>query len=150
MPTRKVVPDVIKEPRVISLDKRESVRNAVALMTAHNISALFVLDNQDFYGIFTERDVTLHIVHAGRDPNTTLLEEVSTTNPISVSPETSVIEALEVMQSRRVRHLPVVNPEDSTLIGMLSIRDLFVIVNDHLKQELHAREEFIFGSGYSS
>ena len=149
MPTRKIVPDVIKEPRVIALDKRESVRNAVALMTAHNISALFVLDNRVFYGIFTERDVSLHVVHAGLNPNTTSLEEVSTIHPITVSPETSVLEALEVMETNRVRHLPVVNL-DNTLVGMLSIRDLFIIVNDHLKQELHAREEFIFGSGYSS
>ena len=41
---------------------------------------------------------------------------------LTCSPGDSVIQILEIMSERRIRHVPVV--EDGNLVGMVSIRDL--------------------------
>ena len=51
-----------------------------------------------------------------------IVEEVMSREPYSVTPQTSVREALRILFERDIRHLPVV--DDSSLIGMVSIRDL--------------------------
>jgi len=48
--------------------------------------------------------------------------ELMTENVATVNPETSLAAALEIMQEKNIRHLPVV--QDQRLVGMLSDRDL--------------------------
>jgi CBS domain-containing protein len=48
--------------------------------------------------------------------------DVMTPSPVTVSPESSLAEAWDLMRERNIRHLPVV--EDGALVGMLSDRDL--------------------------
>jgi len=50
------------------------------------------------------------------------VEEAMSHNPSSVAPQTSVREALRILFEHDIRHLPIV--EGSSLIGMVSIRDL--------------------------
>jgi len=51
-----------------------------------------------------------------------IVEEVMSREPYSVTPQTSVREALRILFERDIRHLPVV--DGSSLIGIVSIRDL--------------------------
>jgi len=44
-------------------------------------------------------------------------------NPITVAPEASISEAIEVMKINSIRHLPVVSPDDR-LIGFITLADL--------------------------
>ncbi len=53
------------------------------------------------------------------------------------------MEALDVMQSRYFRHLPV--PDGSKVIGMVSIRDLFAAVKMPLEEDIQETEAFVFG-----
>ena len=48
--------------------------------------------------------------------------DLMTPNPVTVSPQTTVAEAWDVMRELDVRHVPVV--QDGALVGMLSDRDL--------------------------
>ena len=146
---RKIFPDVLyEEQTLVDLPTSATVREAVAQMTEHGIGAVFVTENHKLCGIFTERDVTTRVVHSGLNPDLTLLQEVMTTNPDTLSPDASVQDALQLMQSRKCRHLPVI--KNDRIVGMVSIRDLFSVINRQLEQDVRDREEFIFGSGYSA
>jgi len=48
--------------------------------------------------------------------------ELMTPNPISVSPQDTVEQALRLMLSRKLRHLPVV--EEGKVVGLLTLRDI--------------------------
>jgi CBS domain-containing protein len=74
-------------------------------------------------GIFTERDLVNRVVATGLDPARTRLDKVMTRDPDSVRADTSVAEALRMMEDGGYRHLPVV--EGGRLIGMVSRRDFF-------------------------
>ena len=44
------------------------------------------------------------------------------------------------------RHLPVI--DQSRIVGIVSIRDLYSFVQKELKKDIQQKEEFIFGTGY--
>lgn len=148
MPTRKLMPDVIQPQELVCLSEGTTVRDAVTLMAERRIAAILVTEGRRLQGIFTERDLTVRVVAAGKDPATTTLGEVMTRNPDTLGPDAAASEALELMERHRYRHLPVV--AGGEVVGIISIRDLFAVVREHLEGEIRDREEFMFGSGYSA
>jgi CBS domain-containing protein len=107
---------------VETVSPQTTVRTAVQRMNERKIGALLVTEGDRPIGIFTERDVLVRVVAAGRDPQTTSVDEVMTRNLIVVQPDISVGEAMLVITRRRCRHLPVV--DERGLRGLISIGDL--------------------------
>ncbi len=108
----------------VSVKPDNSVMDAVLIMDKLGIGALPVVDeNGRLVGIFTERDLLRRVVARRRDPEKTLIRDVMTPNPVTVRPDESVAEALRIMSSLKVRHLPVVN-DAGVLVGIVSIKDI--------------------------
>lgn len=108
---------------VVSVAPTASVLDAARLMDERGMGSVLVLgDAQQLLGIFTERDLLRRVVAAGLPAATTLVQSVLTASPITCLPETSVEECSEIMNSRRIRHLPVVDA--SGLLGVVSSRDV--------------------------
>jgi CBS domain-containing protein len=103
-------------------------------MAKRRIGAVPVVDKGRLVGIFTERDVVLRIVAAGRDPNKTALAKVMTPDPETLEPGDSVRAALDLMRSGHFRHLPVVDGD--RLVGIISIRDLYQSVVDQMGADI--------------
>jgi CBS domain-containing protein len=98
------------------------VIDAVREMNRHNIGALLVLDGDELVGIFSERDVLVRVVAGGLDPETTPVRQVMTTNPVCVTPDMPVEDAMLLVTKRRFRHLPVMH--QGALHGLISSGDL--------------------------
>jgi signal-transduction protein with cAMP-binding, CBS, and nucleotidyltransferase domain len=64
-----------------------------------------------------------------------------TAPPITVSPDTPILEALELMTRRRIRHLPVV--DNGEVVDFISIGDLVKYRIDHIQSEAEAMRNFI-------
>lgn len=143
----KIVPGVVKEQSIATLNPADSVMDAVNMMTERKIGAVIIVDNNArLAGIFTERDLVNRVVAKGLDAASTPLKQVMTTNPDTLAPGDTAMNALELMSARRYRHLPVLDGEN--VAGMVSIRDLFNVVKAQLEEDLREREKFIFGSDY--
>ena len=99
-----------------------TVDAAVAEMNYHRIGSIMVKEGDSCVGIFTERDVLIRVVAAARNPKTTVLRDVMTCDFRSITPETSVEDAMQIMTDKRVRHLPVLKGEK--LVAMISIGDV--------------------------
>jgi CBS domain-containing protein len=95
---------------------------AVERMNARRIGAVLVVDDGNTLGIFTERDVLVRVVARGLDPTTTIVRQVMTTEPITISPDATIAHAMSVVTDSRCRHLPVV--DGNRLCGIVSIGDL--------------------------
>jgi len=122
MPT---VRDVLarKGYNVVSVGTESSVLDAARIMAQGRIGGVLVRDADDrVVGIFTERDVLGRVVAEQRDPALTLVREVMSPNPVTVSSLTSLEACSAVMTQRRVRHLPVM--DDGDLCGMITPGDL--------------------------
>ena len=98
-----------------------TVGEAVALMAQHRVGSMLVLDNTRLAGIFTERD-TVRAISNSHDAPSHEVSSWMTHEPVTVSPDEHVEDALKTMLDRGFRHLPVV--QDGEVIGIVSIRDL--------------------------
>lgn len=146
---RKIMPDIIKQQVVSSLNQDCSVFEAATLMTSANIAAVVIVDRDGkLSGIITERDLTRRIVAKGLDPKETPIAAVMTENPDTLSPDDSAGDALELMQSRHFRHLPVVDGDKC--VGMVSIRDLYKAAKSSLEESIRETEAFVFGDRYGA
>lgn len=116
--------DLIRDHRIHTVPASESVMAAAIYMTQCNVGALPVIDGDRFIGVFSERDVLTRVVAARRNPETTRVHEVMTSDPFVVGPDESVERCMLAMKQHGFRHLPVC--EDNRLIGFLSLRDLLL------------------------
>lgn len=139
----RIITDVIKEQVIHGLNHDDSVLDGANLMVRHDIGAVVIFsDDGELTGIVTERDLTRRVLADELDPVTTPLSEVMTENPDTLSPDDSVYDALELMRTRRYRHLPVT--KDDHIIGMISIRDLYESVQDALEESMRETEALVF------
>jgi len=112
----------ISRKHVISLGPQASVRDAACVMTRANCGSVLVMELPDtLLGILTERDLMTRVLARGLDPDRTAVREVMTPNPICVSPETLVSDAVVLMLERGFRHLPLV--AGAKILGVFSVRD---------------------------
>lgn len=105
----------------ISDSATDTVKAAASLMWAQQTGSLLVVDGDDLLGIITERDV-MKSVARGLDPSEVTVEEVMTTDVVTVAPDVSLYEVARLMAARWIRHVPVV--DDDGIVGMVSQRDL--------------------------
>jgi len=94
----------------------------VQTMSAKKIGALIVMAGDRLVGIFTERDALNKVLAAGLDPSKTKVSDVMTKDLYTISPTTTVNQAMEVVTKRRIRHLPVV--ENGKVLAVVSSSDL--------------------------
>ena len=123
-PVRRVV-DVMTAPAQIA-KPTETVAEAAARMRADHVGSLVVTEGGPPIGILTERDL-LEAATSGADFSSACVSEFMTPRPDTVSPSTSVGDALDRLQAGGYRHIPVV--EGDVLVGVLSMRDLMQVVD---------------------
>jgi len=112
----------IKGNDVWSTTPRTTVYDALRMMADKNVGALLVMEGEKVVGIFSERDYARKVILQGRSSKETLVSEIMTSKLITIHPDQTVEEAMEIMTNKRVRHLPVM--EDDRLMGMISIGDV--------------------------
>ena len=111
-----------KEHALYTLPLTATVEEAVKEMNAHKIGFMMILSASKLVGVFSERDVLVRVVAAGRDPKTTPVSKVMSSNLRTITPGDTAEKALEVMTNPRCRHLPVM--QKKKLVGLLSIGDV--------------------------
>ncbi|GMY10390.1 CBS domain-containing protein CBSX3, mitochondrial [Fagus crenata] len=128
----------------------DSVYEAVKSMTQHNVGALVVVkpgEQESLAGIITERDYLRKIIVQGRSSKSTKVGDIMTEENklITVTLDTKVLRAMQLMTDNRIRHIPVVDGKG--MIGMVSIGDVVrAVVSEH-REELDRLNAFIQG-GY--
>jgi len=129
-----------------SVEPGISVARAVAEMARLRVGAVAVIEQSILRGIFTERDLMLRVVDQGRDPLTTLVRDVMTAHPKTISNTSTAAEASEVMLDGHLRHLPVLD-DQGKVIGLLSMRALLEERLHDLRQEMHSLEQYMANDG---
>ncbi len=113
-----------KSESLATLPPEATVLDAAKLMNTRHIGSVLVVNGKTLVGIFTERDVMRRVVAKHRDPEKTELAAVMTKQVACASPDTTLDELRKVMRDKHIRHVPVVDDHDQSLLGMISIGDL--------------------------
>ena len=112
-----------KSSHVYSIGLDATVLEATQKMNRHRIGSLMVTDGDRMVGILSERDILTRVVAEEKNPRQVKVADAMTSDVVVVSPDTSIEDASSIMQTRRVRHLPVCD-NDGHLLGLISIGDL--------------------------
>jgi len=113
----------MKGPFVFSIGPNESVFDALRLMAAKEIGAVLVMEIDCLVGIISERDYARKIILLGRTSRQTKVKEIMSCPVYTIHPDQTVEEAMVLMNTKQIRHLPV--SEDGThVLGVISSKDL--------------------------
>ncbi len=111
------------KPPPYALRGEEKVSTAIVSMAQKNIGSVVIVDpDMKVLGIVTERDLVRRLLAEKRNPDTTNLSDIMTTNPRTAQEDDDVVEQLRLMSNERFRHLPIVD-ENGQLTSILSQGD---------------------------
>ena len=131
-----------KNRQICTISKDQNVRQALILMSEKNIGAIIIVDSNDFpIGIFSERDYARKIILKGKSSKDTLLDEVMTKELITVTRDYKIDQCMEIMNEKRIRHLPVL--ENKKIVGIISIGDVLKIMIKEQKELIDHLQKFI-------
>jgi CBS domain-containing protein len=131
---------------VVSVSPDDTVLVVSRVLTERGIGAALVRDAAGaLLGIISERDIVRGMANQGQGTTQLPAEKLMTRDLVTVTPETRVSEAMELMTRRRVRHLPVL--ENGQLAGMVSIGDLVKKRIDEAEHEAAELKAYVVSAG---
>lgn len=111
-----------RDPQTVNAD--ETVADAARRMRDSDSGDVLVMDGGRLVGIVTDRDIAVRIVAEGRDASTPAREACSSGDLTTVTPDTRIDMAVQIMRDKAVRRLPVV--EGDRPVGVVSLGDLAI------------------------
>jgi CBS domain-containing protein len=96
--------------------------DAAGLMKQFDVGVIPVADGDELVGLVTDRDLVLRVLAERNDPLSVQLGEILTRSPVTVSPDTKLSEARDLMAEHRIRRLPVL--KEGKLVGILALGDV--------------------------
>ena len=107
----------------VQISPEESVAVAARTLARCNIGSLPVCSQDGVLkGLVTDRDLVIRCMASGKQPSQTKVKTVMTGQVLSVSPDMDAAAAAQLMGSKQIRRLPVV--EKGKLCGMISLGDI--------------------------
>jgi CBS domain-containing protein len=136
-----------KSGDIWSISPQASVYQALELMAQKEVGALLVIENDKLVGIFSERDYARKIILKGKASKETAVSELMTTSVYYATPDNTLEEAMALMTSKHIRHLPIMN--HSKLSGIVTLGDVVTRIISEQKLTINELENYVTG-GYGS
>lgn len=132
---------------VIVMDINSDIPAIAREMVSRDAGSIIITENGKAMGIITERDFVKGIVTADRKPGEVKAREILSTPLITVEPETSIVEASEILLKANIKRLPVL--ENGRIIGVISNTDILMVtpgLNTILKELIDMNREAILST----
>ena len=120
-----------------------TVYEAIQVMATKKVGALLVMKGVALKGIISERDYAREVILKGHSSTDTRVDDIMSSNVISVSSSESVEASLAVMTDNHIRHLPIV--DENMVIGVLSLGDLVKTIINNQQSTIQQLESYIRG-----
>ncbi|QSB26742.1 CBS domain-containing protein [Flavobacterium sp. CLA17] len=130
-----------KGKNVYSVRSTTTVYQALKVMGEKNIGAILVIDGSDLKGILSERDYARKIVLKDKSSKETFVHEIMESTVFSVKLSNNIEDCMELMSTKRIRHLPVL--ENGIVVGIISISDVVKAIIEIQKDTIHHLNSYI-------
>lgn len=121
-----------------TIDADKPVSYAAKMMRDEDVGLAPVVEGDRLVGTLTDRDIAVRVVAEGRDPESTTVKDIASTDVVTVDPEQDLDEALRLMAEHQVRRLPVVE-EDGRVVGVVAQADVARLADDRKTGEVVER-----------
>jgi len=130
---------------VTSVAPRTRITDLVATLAEHRIGAVLVRDAAgQVLGIVSERDVVRFLARDGAAVLDMTAAQLMTTVLHTVTPASTLVQAMTEMTENRVRHLPVLDHEE--LVGMVSIGDVVLARLEEQARDVDDLKAYVAGN----
>lgn len=113
---------------VKACEPNTTVAEAAKVMASEDVGPVPVVEEGRLTGIVTDRDIVVRVVAEGRDPNSTTVREIASSDLVTVSPDDDLEVALQQLARKQVRRIPVV--EGDRLVGIVAQADIARLGSD--------------------
>lgn len=118
-----LVKDVMHK-NVVVAKSDVTIKEASKVMTKYSIGSLIVLKDDKIVGIITEGDI-VQSVSKGLDLEGTAIEDIMSKNIITIDPEKTIEDAVDLMVQHKIKKIPVV--EEGKIKGIITASDIVVV-----------------------
>ncbi len=126
--------DIICNQDPLIMPQTQTVKAACRQMSERRAGSVLVTDEKGaLVGIFTGRDAVCGVLAKGKSASKTVLGQVMTPNPVTMSPDCTAIDALRLMWDGGFRHVPLV--QGDRVLGVVSRGDFKGVEHDRLEEE---------------
>lgn len=130
---------------IVSVGPGATIAEVARILKSRRIGAVLVLDAEgQLLGILSERDIVSRLAERGASVLEMSAAQLMTGDVTTITPRTTVNEAMELMTNRRFRHIPVV--EDGRLVGLVSIGDVVKAKITEAEQEVDSLRAYVAGA----
>lgn len=130
-----------KGKEVYSILSTNTVYEALTVMSEKNIGAILIIEDGILKGVLSERDYARKIVLKAKSSKKALVHEIMEADVVTVKPSDNLDYCMELMSTKRVRHLPVI--ENDTVIGIISISDVVKAIIEIQKDTIQHLNSYI-------
>lgn len=130
-----------KGKEVYSVTSTITVFEALSVMSEKNIGAILIIEDNVLKGILSERDYARKVALKAKSSKKTFVYEIMEENVVTVKPSDNLDNCMELMNAKRVRHLPVI--EKNKIIGIISISDVVKAIIEIQKETIKHLDSYI-------
>lgn len=110
---------------IVEVTPGTTAKQCAEVMAAEKVSSAIVTENNSIAGIVTEKDLARKIVAKGLDPKKILVKDIMATELVTVEPETTLYDAMVLINRKRIKHLPVV--KENIVVGIITAMEILKI-----------------------
>jgi CBS domain-containing protein len=117
---------IVLKPDVIILESSANVSEAIKLMTDKNSRSVLVSNRGEIIGVVSKTDILFRVISQNRSPDKVKIREIMTCPVLAVRPNSTVSEALSVMDKHKVRQVFV--HAYAAVLGMVTRDDIYQLI----------------------
>lgn len=134
----------IMQKNLITVSSNSSVQEAASKMKQNNIGSILVVeDGSKLKGMVTDRDIALDVVAENKDPRSTCVCDIMSTDVITADADADIDSAIRIMNRAKVMRLPIT--ENGKLAGIVSLADLASVMKSEVDQFMSLEEAVLKG-----
>lgn len=107
----------------VAADVEMSIHQSAKLMSDKGVSSLLITEKERLVGIVTDRDIRNRVVAEQRDSSQPI-KNIMTTEPVLISHQRTLFDAMSYMTEHNVHHLPVIDSESRKPLGIITVTDV--------------------------
>ena len=135
----KLLVEEIMSKGVLTINSEKTVLDAANVLFENLIGSLIVEKDGKHIGIITETDMIGRVIVKGKNPKTTKILEIMTSELITITMNSTVKNAAKIMKSKKIKKLPVTSGKNQQIIGMITVTDISNVLPDFSNKDVEEK-----------
>lgn len=136
------IKDILKGRKVFTVQSGSTIKDVVGYMASKGVGLVPVMQQEKLIGVFSERDLVKRVIAKDKDLNSTMVNDVMSTNLVIAKLDESNESVLAKMKEAKTRHILII--DNDKLAGVLSLRDLLEIDLNQCKTTVEVLNNYIY------